>query len=107
MELASGSCRVRGPEVCSGYFWRRALRRRNEEEARAGYKTDCLTCSPFKLEWMDDPWCDVRSRRWLLHLSECPTGADPPEYVRSRRAALALSVVSLSAHSCVPPGGPP
>src|SRR3954465_475354 len=62
----------------------------------------CLLGSPYKLEWMDDPWRDVaESGRWLLGLEE----AYRPDIVHLNsfgHGALPWSApVVLTAHSCV------
>ncbi len=41
----------------------------SQRDAAAAIKTVRLECRPYKLEWMQDPWADVRkSGEWLLGL---------------------------------------
>src|SRR4051812_39115421 len=58
-----------GTEVCLATFGAEPTPAQLEEAtAVAGLR---LTCSPLKLEWMEDPWSDVeKSRRWLSYLAE-------------------------------------
>jgi glycosyltransferase involved in cell wall biosynthesis len=99
LELAEGLC-AQGIEVVLAALGGNPS---PQQAAAAARITNlCLLGSEFKLEWMEDPWADVKeSRRWLTDLAE----EYSPDLIHLNtfgHGGLPFSCpVVLTAHSCV------